>query len=66
MNPQHTEDYKQTAVKYYLEHNEDMRNTCEIFNCKFQCFVSFFFSVGVIVFRISYMLDPMSLKVSLV
>jgi transposase len=33
---QHTEDYKQTAVKYYLEHNEDMRNTCEIFNCKFQ------------------------------
>jgi len=36
MNPQHKEDYKQTAVKYYLEHNEDMRNTCEIFNCKFQ------------------------------
>ena len=36
MNPQHTEDYKQTAVKYYLEHNEDMRDTCEIFNCKFQ------------------------------
>jgi len=33
---QHTEDYKKTAVKYYLEHNEDMRNTCEIFNCKFQ------------------------------
>ena len=21
MKPQHTEDYKQTAVKYYLEHN---------------------------------------------
>ena len=36
MKPQHTEDYKQTAVKYYLEHNEDMRDTCEIFNCKFQ------------------------------
>ena len=36
MKPQHTEDYKQTAVKYYLEHNEDMRNTCKIFNCKFQ------------------------------
>ena len=32
----HTEDYKQTAVKYYLHHNEDMRDTCEIFNCKFQ------------------------------
>jgi transposase len=33
---QHTEDYKQSAVKYYLEHNEDMRDTCEIFKCKFQ------------------------------
>jgi transposase len=33
---QHTEDYKITDVKYYLEHNEDMRDTCEIFNCKFQ------------------------------
>ena len=33
---QHTEDYKQSAVKYFLEHNEDMRDTCEIFNCKFQ------------------------------
>ena len=34
--PQHTDDYKQSAVKYYLEHNEDMRDTCEIFKCKFQ------------------------------
>jgi len=36
---QHTEDYKLTAVKYYLdhnEHNEDMRDTCNIFNCKYQ------------------------------
>jgi transposase len=33
---QHTEDYKQSAVKYYLEHNEDLRDTCEIFKCKFQ------------------------------
>jgi transposase/transposase-like protein len=32
----HTEDYKETAVKYYLENKEDMRNTCKIFNCKFQ------------------------------
>ena len=32
----HTEDYKETAVKYYLDNNEDMRDTCEIFNCKFQ------------------------------
>ena len=29
---QHTEDYKQSAVKYFLEHNEDMRDTCEIVN----------------------------------
>jgi transposase-like protein len=33
---QHTEDYKLSAVKYYLEHNEDMRHTCKIFNCKYQ------------------------------
>ena len=33
---QHTEDYKLTAVKYYLNHNEDMRDTCNIFNCKYQ------------------------------
>ena len=33
---QHTEDYKETAVKYYLDHNEDMRDTCNIFNCKHQ------------------------------
>ena len=32
----HTEDYKLTAVKYYLENKEDMRNTCKIFKCKFQ------------------------------
>jgi transposase len=33
---QHTEDYKITAVKYYLDNNEDLRNTCKIFNCKYQ------------------------------
>lgn len=33
---QHTEDYKLSAVKYYLENNEDMRDTCRIFNCKYQ------------------------------
>lgn len=32
----HTEDYKETAVKYYLENGDDMRNTCKIFKCKFQ------------------------------
>jgi hypothetical protein len=26
----HMEDYKETAVKYYLDHNEDMRDTCKI------------------------------------
>lgn len=33
---QHTEDYKTSAVEYYLRNNEDMRSTCEIFNCNFQ------------------------------
>ena len=33
---QHTEDYKLTAVKYYLDHNEDIRDTCNIFKCKYQ------------------------------
>ena len=33
---QHTEDYKLTAVKYYLDHNEDIRDTCDIFKCNFQ------------------------------
>jgi transposase-like protein len=33
---QHTEDYKLTVVKYYLDHNEDMRDTCDIFKCNFQ------------------------------
>ena len=36
--PQHTEDYKESSVKYYLEHNEDMRDTCEIFKCKFRAY----------------------------
>jgi len=32
---QHTEDYKISAVKYYLDNNEDLRNTCKIFNCSY-------------------------------
>ena len=32
----HTEDYKETAVKYYLENNNDLRNTCKIFKYKYQ------------------------------
>lgn len=26
----HTEDYKETAIKYYLDHNKDIRDTCKI------------------------------------
>ena len=33
---QHSDDYKISAVKYYLDHQNDMRTTCEIFNCKYQ------------------------------
>ena len=36
MTKQHTEDYKLSAVKYYLKNNKNMRETCEIFECKFQ------------------------------
>jgi transposase len=32
---QHTEDYKLNAVRYYLKH-QDLRETCKIFNCKYQ------------------------------
>ena len=28
------DDYKITAVKYYLDNNDTMDNTCKIFNCK--------------------------------
>ena len=33
---QHTEDYKQTAVQYYLENDENLRDVCNIFKCEFQ------------------------------
>jgi len=37
MVEQHSEDYKLTAVKYYLIHNKTMREVCnKIFNCKIQ------------------------------
>ena len=34
----HSEDYKMSAVVYYLENKDDtnLRETCDIFNCKFQ------------------------------
>ena len=35
MPKHHTEDYKISAVNYYLEHNIDMRATCEIFKCSY-------------------------------
>ena len=31
---QHTEDYKKSAIKYYVRQNENIRNTCKIFDCK--------------------------------
>ena len=36
MSKHHTEDYKLSAVLYYLSHDKNLRDTCEIFNCKFQ------------------------------
>jgi len=32
----HSEDYKEVAVKHYLEGNDDMRDTCKLFKCKYQ------------------------------
>ena len=29
-----TEDYKNYAVYYYLKNNDNIRNTCKIFDCK--------------------------------
>jgi putative transposase len=33
---QHTNDYKLSAVKYYLKSKMDMRSVCKIFDCKYQ------------------------------
>lgn len=30
-------DYKMSAVKYYLNNNDDIRKTCKIFDCKKSC-----------------------------
>ena len=35
MSKHHTEDYKLSAVKYYLDNDIDMRETCEIFRCSY-------------------------------
>jgi transposase len=32
----HSEDYKEMAVKHYLEGKDDMRDTCKLFKCKYQ------------------------------
>jgi hypothetical protein len=36
MNKQHTEDYKLSAIKFYLENKENMtqQQVCDIFKCK--------------------------------
>jgi transposase len=31
---QHTEDYKISAIKYYLKGNKTLKHTCKIFDCK--------------------------------
>ena len=33
MPKHHTEDYKLTAVKYYLKNNTTYKNVCDIFMC---------------------------------
>ena len=32
----HSEDYKLSAVKYYLKNKNNIRNTCKLFDCKYQ------------------------------
>lgn len=36
MPPHHSDDYKLTAVKYYLSKNEDTRDVCKIFKCSYK------------------------------
>lgn len=36
----HSEDYKEVAVKHYLEGKDDMRDTCKLFKCKYQSLLS--------------------------
>lgn len=36
MSKHHTEDYKISAVKYYLKHNISMEKTCEMFECSYK------------------------------
>ena len=36
MSKHHTEDYKISAVKYYLKHNISMEKTCKIFECNYK------------------------------
>ena len=36
MSKHHTQDYKLSAVKYYLNHKTTMEETCEIFECSYK------------------------------
>jgi len=36
MPKHHTEDYKISAVKYYLKYNISMEDTCKIFECNYK------------------------------
>ena len=33
MGKHHSDDYKETAINYYLTTNDSLRNTCVIFGC---------------------------------
>ena len=33
MGKHHSDDYKETAIKYYMTTNDSLRNTCAIFGC---------------------------------
>ena len=33
MGKHHSDDYKETAIKYYMNTNDSLRNTCVIFGC---------------------------------
>lgn len=33
---QYSDDYKLSAIMYYINHNKDLQNTCDIFKCKYQ------------------------------
>ena len=45
MPKHHTEDYKLSAVKYYLKYNISMNKTCEMFDCSYKSIFSTYFLI---------------------